>query len=111
MVIVDRLNKMVKCIFMDGITTKNAVNVFYIHVWKDHGLLNFIIFDRGRPFVNQFWVILLILSCYDLIFRQGRFAGNVCQNLNLAVWANLGNVHAHWERLERWQRSRRVRRF
>ena len=48
--------------------------------------------------------------CYDLSFRQGRFAGNVCQNLSLAVWANVQNVQTHWERQERWQRSRRVRR-
>ena len=35
-------------------------------------------------------------SCYDLSLRQGRFAGNVCQGLRLAVWANVpwnvGNV-------------------
>ena len=55
MVIVDRLSKMVKCIFMDGITAKDAAKAFYIHVWKDHGLPNFIIFDRGRPFVSHFW--------------------------------------------------------
>ena len=30
-------------------------------------------------------------ACYDLGLT-GRFAGNVCQNLNLAVWANVGNV-------------------
>ena len=34
--------------------------------------------------------------CYDLSLRQGRFAGNVCQSLRLAVWANVpwnvGNV-------------------
>ena len=39
----------------DGITAKDAVRAFYIHVWKDHGLPNFIIFDRGRPFVSHFW--------------------------------------------------------
>ena len=52
---VNRLSKMVKCILMDGITTKNAARAFYIHVWKDHGLPNSIIFDRGRPFVSHFW--------------------------------------------------------
>ena len=56
----DRLNKMIKCIFMDGITIKNAAMVFYIHVWKDHGLFNFIISDRGRPFVNYFWEQLIM---------------------------------------------------
>ena len=55
MVIMDRLSKMVKCIFMDGITAKDAARVFYIHFLKDHGLPNFIIFDRGRPFVSHFW--------------------------------------------------------
>ena len=30
-------------------------------------------------------------TCYDLGLT-GRFAGNVCQNLGLAVWANVGNV-------------------
>ena len=59
MVMVNRLNKMVKCIFMDGITTKDAVRTFYIHVLKDHGLFNFIIFDRGRLFVNNFWEQLI----------------------------------------------------
>ena len=29
--------------------------------------------------------------CYDLGLT-GRFAGNFCQNLNLAIWANVGNV-------------------
>ena len=24
-----------------------------------------------------------------------KFAGNVCQNLNLAIWANVGNVQTH----------------
>ena len=41
------------------------------------------------------WKILKAL-CYDLSLRQGRFAGNVCQSLRLAVWANVpwnvGNV-------------------
>ena len=58
-VIVNRLNKMIKCIFMDGITAKNAAKVFYIHVWKIHGLFDFIIFNRGRPFVNHFWEQLI----------------------------------------------------
>ena len=49
-------------------------------------------------------------NCYDLSLT-GRFAGYVCQNLGLAVWANVGNVQIHWERQERWQRSRRVKRF
>ena len=60
MVIVDRLNKMVKCIPIDGITAKDAARAFYIHVWKDHGLFKFIIFDRGRPFVNHFWEQLIM---------------------------------------------------
>ena len=47
------MNKMVKCIFMDGITIKNVARVFYIHVWKNHGLHNFFL-NRGRPFVNNF---------------------------------------------------------
>ena len=55
MVVVNRLNKMVKCIFMDGITIKDAAKAFYIHIWKNHGLLNFIISDRGRTFVSYFW--------------------------------------------------------
>ena len=52
---VNRLNKMVKCVLMDGITAKDAAKAFYIHVWKNHGLFSFIISDRGRPFVNHFW--------------------------------------------------------
>ena len=55
MVIVDRLSKMVKCILMDGITVKDAAKAFYIHIWKNHGLFNFIISDRGRTFVSYFW--------------------------------------------------------
>ena len=46
---------MVKCIPMDGITIKDAAKAFYIHIWKNHGLPNFIISDRGRTFVNYFW--------------------------------------------------------
>ena len=55
MVVIDRLSKMVKCIFMDGIIAKDVAKAFYIHVWKNHGLPNFIISDRGRMFVNYFW--------------------------------------------------------
>ena len=54
-VIVDRLSKIVKCIFMDGITVKDAAKAFYIHIWKNHGLFSFIISDRGRTFVSYFW--------------------------------------------------------
>ena len=55
MVIINRLNKMVKCIPMDGITAKDAAKAFYIHIWKNHGLFSFIISDRGRTFVSYFW--------------------------------------------------------
>ena len=55
MVIINRLNKMVKCIPMDGITAKDAAKAFYIHIWKNHGLFSFIISDRGRRFINYFW--------------------------------------------------------
>ena len=55
MVVIDRLSKMVKCIPMDGITAKDAAKAFYIHIWKNHGLPNFIISDRGRTFVSYFW--------------------------------------------------------
>ena len=48
-------------------------------------------------------------NCYDPGLT-GRFTGNVCQNLSLAIWENVGNVQTYWERLERWQRSRRVKR-
>ena len=50
---------MVRCIPMDGITVKNVAKAFYIHVWKNHGLFNFIISNRGRPFVNNFWEQLI----------------------------------------------------
>ena len=59
MVIMVRLNTMFKYIFMDGITIKNGAKAFYIHVWKDHDLFNFIISNRGRPFVNHFWEQLI----------------------------------------------------
>ena len=55
MVIVNRLSKMVKCIPMDGITAKDAAKAFYTHIWKNHGLPNSIISDRGRTFVSYFW--------------------------------------------------------
>ena len=54
MVIINKLSKMVKCVFMDGITAKDAAKAFYIHIWKNHGFLNFIIFYRGRTFVSYF---------------------------------------------------------
>ena len=59
MVIMDRLNKMVKCIFMDGLTIKSSARAFYIHVWKNYGLLKFIISNLGRPVVNHFWEQLI----------------------------------------------------
>ena len=27
---------------------------FYIHIWNNHGFFNFIIFERGRTFINYF---------------------------------------------------------
>ena len=48
MEIVNKLNNLIQCIFMDRITAKNAAKTIYIHVWKNHGFLNFILFDRGR---------------------------------------------------------------
>ena len=39
MVIVNNLNKMIKCIFMDGITVRKNVKVFCIHIWRNHGFL------------------------------------------------------------------------
>ena len=59
MVIINRLNKIVKCIFMDEIIIKNSARDFHIHVWKNHDLFNFIISNRGRPFVNHFWQHLI----------------------------------------------------
>ena len=59
MVMVNRLNKIIKYIFINVITAKDAVKTFYSHVWKDHGLFNFIIFGRGRPFVSHFWEHLI----------------------------------------------------
>ena len=44
---------------MDEITIKNAARAFYIHVWKNHGLFNFVISYWGRPFVNHFWEQLI----------------------------------------------------
>ena len=38
-----------------GLDNSKGWRAFYIHVWKDHGLPSFIIFDRGRPFVSHFW--------------------------------------------------------
>ena len=55
MVIVNKLNKIVKCIPINGITVKKAAKAFYTHIWKNHGFFNFIIFDRGRTFINCFW--------------------------------------------------------
>ena len=65
-------------------------------------LLGFLVFQSNT--LNnkfQFFSVWKKGKCYDLNLT-GRFAGNVCQNLNLEVWANVGNVQAHWERLERW---------
>ena len=61
MVIVDRSSKMVKCILMDWITVKDVARAFYIHVWKDHGLPNFIFSNWGRPFVSSFWEQLITM--------------------------------------------------
>ena len=52
---------MVKYIFTDGITAEDAARVFYIHVLKNHGLFSFIILDRGRPFVSNFWEQLITI--------------------------------------------------
>ena len=54
MVLINKLSKMVKCIFIDNITTKDAAKAFYIYIWKSHGFFNFTIFDRGRTFVSYF---------------------------------------------------------
>ena len=62
-------------------------------------------FSQSTPFAP----LIPVVYCYDLGLTR-RFAGNVCQNLSLAVWGNVKNVQTYWERWERWQRSRRVRR-
>ena len=54
MVVINKLNKIVNCIFMDGITTEDAAKAFYIHILKNHDLFNFIIFDWGRTFLKYF---------------------------------------------------------
>ena len=54
MVIINRMNQIVKCIFMDRITIENSARGFYIHVLKNHGLFNFIISNWIRPLVNHF---------------------------------------------------------
>ena len=70
MVMINRLNKIVKCVCMDDITAKDAAKTFYNHVWKNHGLFIFIIFDRGRPFVNHFWEQLITSYKHQQIFPK-----------------------------------------
>ena len=55
----NKLTKMVNYIFIDGITAKNAAKVSYIHVSKNHDIVQFIIFDWSRTFVNHLWEQLI----------------------------------------------------
>ena len=59
---------------LEALRTKKSVKLVVIHPpIKAQGIL------RG-------------ILCYDLSLRQGKFAGNVCQSLRLAVWANVQHV-------------------
>ena len=48
MVLVNKLNKIVKCIFMDGVTAKDAAKTSYFHIWKNHDFFNFMILTEAE---------------------------------------------------------------
>ena len=49
---------------------------------------------RGKKIDHEIELLEEEGKCYDLSLT-GRFAGNVCQNLSLAVYVNVGNVQTH----------------
>ncbi len=54
-VIVDRFSKMIKLIAAtDHISSEGIARVYRDHVWKDHGIPERIISDRGSVFVSRF---------------------------------------------------------
>ncbi len=54
-VIVDRFSKMIKLIATtDHISSEGIARVYRDHVWKDHGIPERIISDRGSVFVSRF---------------------------------------------------------
>ena len=58
MVVINKLNKMVKYIFMDGITAKKNKTFLYSRLENSRFFYS-IIFDRGRIFVNHLWEQLI----------------------------------------------------
>ncbi len=59
MVVVDRFSKMAHFIpTKDSATTQEMGKLFFIHVFKHHGLPKGIVSDRNPKFTNKFWQTL-----------------------------------------------------
>jgi hypothetical protein len=59
MVIVDRITKLrhyISCHAGEGnLDPEHVIKLFLRYIWKHHGLLNLIIFNRGSVFISYLW--------------------------------------------------------
>lgn len=58
MVVTDRLTKYKRFVAVPKIDARTTAQAFLSHVWKDHGLPNNIVSDRGSAFISEFWKTL-----------------------------------------------------
>ena len=55
MVVVDRLSKMIRVVATNGeVTSEGVARIFRDRVWKDFGIPEMVISDRGSQFVSEF---------------------------------------------------------
>jgi len=55
LVFVDRLIKMRHLVLITSMKVEEAINCFYAHVWKHHGLLEFFVSDWDTQFIFDVW--------------------------------------------------------
>ncbi len=55
LIFVNHLIKMKHLVFITFMKVEEAINCFYVHVWKHHDLLKFFMFDRDTQFIFDVW--------------------------------------------------------
>ena len=55
LVFVDCLTKMRHLILITSMKIEEVIECFYVHVWKHHGLPEFLVSDKGTQFTSDIW--------------------------------------------------------
>ena len=62
-VVVDRISKMAIIVaYKKSITTKNTTKIFFERVWVHFGIPQYIVLDRDRIFLSEFWVSIWLIQ-------------------------------------------------